>query len=151
VAVRKPSQYQRVSLLLAVSRASGVVGYRLVKGSVSANTFLDFLRSLPLHKNVLLDNASIHRAHLVRDHCIANGIQLRFTPPYCPWYNPVEYTFSKIKGKFRRLRVTGTDFMGDVKLAVEAQGKTAGCFEHAKRLWDHDRMHVRGADEEVQS
>lgn len=142
VSVRNPSQYQRVSLLLAVSRSAGVVGYRLVKGSVKATTFIAFLESLPKHQSIVLDNASIHRARVVKEYCVNRCIDVHFTPPYCPWYNPVEYNFSTIKAAFRRLRVTGTDFLTDIKRAVESLGDTTGCFDHAKRLWTEDKLRM---------
>lgn len=139
VPVRKPNQYQRLSLLLAVNSV-GVVGYELVKGSVNSVIFLAFLARLPRHKRVIIDNASIHKAKTVRAHCEQEGIELAFTPPYCPWYNPVEYNFSKIKSSFRSLRIGGNDFVSDVRTAVASLGETAGCFDHARRIWSADKV-----------
>jgi hypothetical protein len=39
---------------------------------------------------------------------------LNYIPPYCPWYNPVEYAFSNIKRVFRRQRLISDDFDRDV-------------------------------------
>jgi transposase len=141
VAIRKPNQYQRLSLLLAVN-GDGVVGHQLVKGSVDSTVFLAFLSSLPSHRRIIVDNASIHKAKTVRAHCLRAGIDLAFTPPYCPWYNPVEYNFSKIKSTFRSLRISGNNFVHDVEAAVASLGDTAGCFEHARRIWSADKTRL---------
>jgi hypothetical protein len=44
--------------------------------------------------NLLFDNASIHRAKLVREFCVRHETTLNYLPPYCPWYNLAEYAFS---------------------------------------------------------
>lgn len=56
---RKPNQYKRVSLLLAISK-DDVLAAMLVKGSVKAETFIQFLRLLPNKAHIVLDNAPIH-------------------------------------------------------------------------------------------
>jgi len=50
---------------------------------------------------VMLDNASIHKREdvlpVIKDVCRAAGALLRFLPPHCPWYNPIELGFAKFK------------------------------------------------------
>ena len=38
---------------------------------------------------LVLDNASIHRGHRLRELCQEKGVRLEFLPPYSPDYNPV--------------------------------------------------------------
>lgn len=134
---RKSDRPQRLSLLLAVSK-HGVVESRLVRGSVNSLVFIDFLRHLPAGATLLLDNASIHRAKIVRDFCAARDTTLNYIPPYCPWYNPAEYAFSKIKSVYRRARLTSEDFDADVRYAVTQLPCMKRSFLHAEDLWRKD-------------
>jgi transposase len=139
VAKRKPNQYQRVSLLLALS-ADGVVKSQLVKESVNSTTFIDFIRDLPRGRNVIVDNASIHTARAVKSYCVENDITLNYTPPYSPWYNPVEFSFSVIKSAFRTLRTTENNFFyEDILHAIDSVKSTAQFFSHSQRIWATDK------------
>ena len=46
---------------------------------------------------IIFDNASIHHAKLVNDFLIENSICFKYLPPYSPFLNPIEFSFSKIK------------------------------------------------------
>ena len=138
---RKKDRPQRLSLLFAVSR-HGVVLTRLVKGRVNSSVFVDFIKDLPKRANLLLDNASIHRAKLFREFCVQHEMTLNYLPPYCPWYNPAEYAFSNIKRVFRTRRLTSDDFDGDVKYAVTQLPCMEQSFVHAKCLWVKDKETV---------
>ena len=83
-----PKRRRVVSLLLAI------------KGE----TFSAFLDSLPCGGRVLMDNASIHKTCLVHETCVRKRIQPVYTPPYSPWFNPVEFAFSVIKRSYRKAR-----------------------------------------------
>jgi transposase len=96
---------QMHSLLLAIS-PTGVAKWQLYEGGVNSVRFQSFLSDLPDHTNLLLDNASSHRAtHVLAKQGIptvfetANfkNIQLKYLPPYSPTYNPVEYCFNAIR------------------------------------------------------
>ncbi|OAD67998.1 hypothetical protein PHYBLDRAFT_151080 [Phycomyces blakesleeanus NRRL 1555(-)] len=45
----------------------------------------------------ILDNAPIHRSHLVRDFMATTRHHIKFLPPYSPFLNSVEESFSKLK------------------------------------------------------
>ena len=65
-----------VSLLVAISK-TGVVGFDIIKGACTGETFANFIRSLdaPPQSRILLDNASIHKT---------NGARSSW-PPSRPW------------------------------------------------------------------
>jgi transposase len=127
---RKPNQYKRVSLLMAVSKED-VVAAMLVKGSVKADTFIMFLKLLPECSRVILDNASIHKSKSVKSYCDRASIDLIYTPPYCPWYNPIEFVFSVVKRNFRRKRITSCSFIQDIKACILELKSQRGAFEHS--------------------
>jgi transposase len=138
---RKPNQYKRVSLLLAISK-DVVLAAMLVKGSVKAETFIQFLKLLPDKANIVLDNASIHKSKSVKDFCQHASISLMYTPPYCPWYNPVEYAFSVIKRSFRQKRIFSNSFLDDIKECVHELKAHNRAFEHSRAIRIEDRDFV---------
>jgi transposase InsO family protein len=128
-----------VSLLLAIDR-EGVIAHEITKGSFNQHSFSRFIGRLPKHKTVLLDNVSLHKTAIVKRACEEQGIQLRFTPPYCPWFNPTEYAFSLSKRDFRQrrgLRAEGAPhFEDDIRASLETitADKCVNFYEHALKL-----------------
>jgi len=60
--------------------------------------------SYPEEKKLIIftDNASWHKTKLVKDYCAENNIELWFTPPYSPEFNPIvpqEYFFPLVRAK----------------------------------------------------
>ncbi|KAG1526034.1 hypothetical protein G6F52_002794 [Rhizopus delemar] len=49
------------------------------------------------YKYLVLGNASIHRANLVRDWVEQRGYQILFLPPYSPFLNPIEEFWPNLK------------------------------------------------------
>jgi transposase len=43
------------------------------------------------------DNASWHKTKIVTEYCQENNIELWFTPPYSPEFNPIERVWSFMK------------------------------------------------------
>ena len=134
-----PKRRRVVSLLLAIDRG-GVVDHQIIKGSFNQHSFSEFIGRLPRDKTVLLDNVSLHKTALVKKACDERGIRLRFTPPYCPWFNPTEYAFSLSKRDFRRrrgLRAEGaSEFEDDIRASLRTVTgeKCISFYEHALRL-----------------
>ena len=64
----RPGGRMRCSLLMAVTN-DRVVGWRLVPGSINSIIFADFMSTLDTKERdvILLDNASIHKTHMVQD------------------------------------------------------------------------------------
>jgi transposase len=136
----RPSHRTRVSLILAVSK-DAVIGHTVLVGGVNAKRFADFVRTLPDNRPLILDNCSIHKTKEVRSLVEAKGMELRFIPPYCPWYNPAEFCFSEVKRAYRPLRLhsPAADFVDDVRTCLVGLRHQAAYFLHAKTMCDRDR------------
>jgi transposase len=67
-----------------------------------------------------MDNIAFHKTKKVRDLVGSRGWQILFTPPYSPWFNPIENVFSVAKNAFRSVNAR------DV-----AQGISSGAARHA--------------------
>ena len=78
---------------------SKVLHYKIINNSANAIIFLDFIRELNVTENkyILLDNARIHHSKKIQEYIQANNINFLFNAPYCPWFNPIEFIFSKFK------------------------------------------------------
>ena len=91
-----------VSAVVCVDE-NGVVGRKTVPGSFNRVRFLEFLQSLsPLTPGtvVLLDIVSFHHSKEVHDWFRERELTVLHTPPYSPWFNPIELCFSIIKRRY---------------------------------------------------
>ena len=129
-----------ISLILAIG-AEGVVHHEVRIGGVKAAHFAEFVRCLPDGRPLICDNCSIHKAPCVRAVYAAKGIELRLIPPYCPWYNPVEFCFSEIKRRYRpvRLLTPAADFVDDVLSCMRELRWHESYFRHARERCELDR------------
>ena len=79
-------------------------------GAYNAEEFAAFLEALadrfPKVREgdvtLVMDNAPIHHAAIVRDCLNENGIRPFYQPPYSPDLNPIENVFGMIKARDRR-------------------------------------------------
>ena len=53
---------------------------------------------------LFMDNLPAHRSEKAREEMVRLGFRAILNIPYIPKYNPIEFTFSKVKERFRRLR-----------------------------------------------
>jgi transposase len=72
------------------------------QGGVTAKRYIEVLEEyLPTilnHNSIFMqDNAKIHKAHIVRDWFINEGIELMDWPPYSPDLNPIENLWKRLK------------------------------------------------------
>lgn len=80
-----------------------LVDFDIQPKSFDAYSYVDFLRSLrsnvPRRETIwlFLDNASIHRANVVKDFCCKNRIKLLFNSPYSSEFQPCEYLWNLSK------------------------------------------------------
>ena len=106
------SRGQRISAIAAIS-ADGLVAYELHAGTVNSDVFLDFVRGTLIleltpfdgespRSIVIMDNLSVHHVQAVQDVFHQAGILVYFLAPYSPDLNPIEETFSYIKGYLRQ-------------------------------------------------
>ena len=71
--------------------------------------FKEFLQELRAKNGndkiaLFMDNLSAHRSEKTKVEMARLGFRSIFNVPYSPEMNPIEFTFSKIKAKFRSLR-----------------------------------------------
>ena len=77
-------------------------------GAYKADDFVEFLGALAEHfpqvhdgeVTLVMDNAPIHHASIVRDFYAETGIKHIFLPPYSPDLNPIENVFGLIKARY---------------------------------------------------
>ena len=81
---------------------NGVVAQKLVKGSFNTILFREFLESFEIAPGtvVLMDNVRFHHCKDTLESLHRRGVDVLFTPPYSPWFNPIELCFSVIKRKY---------------------------------------------------
>ncbi len=140
----RPSHRTRVSLLLAVGK-TGVISYSLLSGGVKSQNFVDFVKTLPEGRPLILDNCSIHKTKSVKELCKSKDIDLRFIPPYCPWYNPVEFCFSELKRAYRPLRLScpSANYVDDIEACLSNLRHHGSYFDHARRKCEQDRATIQ--------
>jgi transposase len=140
---KKPSCSRvKTSFLLAIDRA-GIVRHESIAGNFNSVSFAAFLETLPNEKNVIMDNVAFHRSNIVKDVAMRKHLTLNFIPPYSPWHNPVEYAFSSIKARYRKLRLARGNVESHIAASLESvdSSMTSNLFDHAQRLYRQD-LHV---------
>ena len=83
--------------------------HKIFDNSVNIPKFKEFLQELRAMNGedkiaLLMDNLSAHRSEKSKAEMARLGFRTIFNVPYSPELNPIEFTFSKIKQKFRSLR-----------------------------------------------
>lgn len=142
---QRPGRRYHLSLLLAIGY-EGIIGYRMIRGGVNGAKFANFIEELPCGRPLIIDNASIHKTLVVRALMASKKICPMYIPPYSPWYNPIEFSFSWMKRQFRRdsLRVNRS-------ATLESRVEKVLCdvpdiqpyFRHCSRIWAEDTFRVR--------
>jgi transposase len=92
---------QRLNVLGAVGYGTCKMITVINRGSIGAEQVCQLLRAI--HRRcrkpvtIVLDNASYHRAKVVRELAEALGIELLFLPPYSPNLNLIERVWKLVK------------------------------------------------------
>jgi transposase len=92
---------QRLNVLGAVGYGTARMITVINRGAIGAEQVCELLREI--HRRcrkpvtVVLDNASYHRARIVRDLAAALNIELLFLPPYSPNLNLIERVWKLVK------------------------------------------------------
>ena len=99
-----------VAACAAVSTDGGLDLLCTYDSALNADNFAQFLKDLHAVRGkkrfaAFLDNASFHRAHVVKDMAKELGVQIIWNVPYSPEYNPIEGAFSIVKNHFKRERL----------------------------------------------
>jgi transposase len=90
-----------VSSLVIISN-NEIIKHKEIQGSYNKESFLSFLSDLNLPKKsvILLDNVKFHHCYDIKEFAKHKQWDLLYTPPYSPWFNPIEGVFSIIKRTF---------------------------------------------------
>ena len=100
--------FKKYNLLCAIkqNRIVGWVLYENLKGGIKKEELVAFIKKYisPRYKNytVLMDNASFHRSHIVRDELHKKNNSILFAVRYNPQTNPIEEFFSQLKHYIRK-------------------------------------------------
>ena len=102
-------QEPTLAVLASISKEKGLEHHRIFDQSVNIPKFKEFLRELRAMNGedkiaLFMDNLSAHRSEKSKAEMARLGFRTIFNVPYSPELNPIEFTFSKIKQKFRSLR-----------------------------------------------
>jgi transposase len=102
--VRKNVPRMTTTSVIACASSTGWINTQSSQKANNTESFLKFLQSLNLGPDmvVLLDNVSFHHSKAVKDFLASKFIQVLYTPPYSPWFNPIELCFSSVKRHFRK-------------------------------------------------
>jgi transposase len=104
------AQHDVVNVLAAISPMHGWIYHEIVEHTVKAEQVAHFLHGLRarvnelfVHEEVLLvlDNAHIHRPADVAAEFGEERRRFRFLPPYSPFLNPIEESFSAMKAEIK--------------------------------------------------
>lgn len=102
--IRKKLPRITTTSVIACASLDGWIKTQASQKANNTKSFLNFLYSLNLTPNtvILLDNVSFHHSKIVKDFLASKNVDVLYTPPYCPWFNPIELCFSSVKRHFRK-------------------------------------------------
>jgi transposase len=100
--VVKTKARQTTTSVLACASETRWVKTTEVSGAFNRAMFCSFVRGLdlPTGSVLLLDNASIHKGYEVFQAFRDKQFVPLYTPPYSPWFNPIEGCFSVVKRNY---------------------------------------------------
>lgn len=88
--------------IIAAQSGKKILAPMTFKGSCDTKLFIAWLermlaRELKPGQTVVMDKASFHKSHLVREIIEAAGCKLVYLPPYSPDLNPIEKFWANLK------------------------------------------------------
>ena len=101
-----PHGHWKTTTFVAALRADGLTAPMVLDGPMTGDRFVKYVETVlvPTLKPgniVILDNLSCHKRSEVVESIGRAGASVRFLPPYSPDLNPIELSFSKLKGLLR--------------------------------------------------
>ncbi len=102
--VRKKIPRVSTTSVIACASSDGWMSTQSFEQAIDKSIFLSYLNDLFLPEGtvIMLDNVSFHHSKQVVDYCHDRGWSLLYTPPYSPWFNPIELCFSIIKRRYAK-------------------------------------------------
>lgn len=98
---------------------------------------------------IVLDNASAHRSHEVREACARAGVKLLYLPPYSPDFNPIELTFNTLKAWIRRwfeLSEGFDDWADFLQFTIEQSGCDKAAPAYYKNAYITEELYMGGGE-----
>ena len=97
--VRKARPRVTTQSTLVIISKDRILKRETLQGSYNKQRFLSFLESLdlPINTVILLDNVKFHHSKDVQEFANKKQWIFLYTPPYSPWFNPIEGVFSICK------------------------------------------------------
>ena len=101
--IKKKQPILITTSVIACCSSTGWKQFKEYKGSVNTIIFKSFLESIVFDPKsvMLMDNVRFHHSKEIREYLQSKNVEILFTPPYSPWFNPVEMCFSIVKKHFR--------------------------------------------------
>lgn len=101
-----PHGHWKSITFVAALRTDGLTAPMVLDGPMNGDRFVKYIETVlvPTLKPgniVILDNLSCHKRSEVVELIERAGASVRFLPPYSPDLNPIELSFSKLKGLLR--------------------------------------------------
>ena len=98
-----------LALLSAISKERGQEHYKIFELSVNIPRFKEYLQELRQANEdekicIFMDNLSTHTSKKAKAEMSRLGFKAIYNVPYQPYLNPIEFSFSKFKAKFKSLR-----------------------------------------------
>ncbi len=92
--------------------SNGIIKYHISNNPFTTQLLLDFIKTFdfPINTTIIFDNVSFHRSKIISNFIEERGWNLLFTPPYSPWFNPIENIFSVIKNNYRKYKNIDNSF-----------------------------------------
>ena len=75
----------------------------------------------------MMDNLSSHKMAGVKAAIESAGAALRYLPPYSPDFNPIEQSFSKLKGLLRKTQARTLEALWSAIGSLMDQFSSSGC------------------------
>jgi transposase len=102
-----PHGHWQSSTFIAALRHDSIDAPFLIEGPVDAEVFTAYLEQvlcpqLRAGDTLILDNLSTHKIQNVSRLLSAQGVGVRYLPPYSPDLNPIELAFAKLKAHLRQ-------------------------------------------------
>ena len=114
----KPSKYLPNHTVLGALSLDGLGALMTIQGGTSVEVFFAWveqvlLPELDTNNIVVLDNLAAHKNKRVVELFGDHGIDLLYTPPYSPEWNPIEWAWSKVKNHLRKAAARCLDSLED--------------------------------------
>lgn len=134
-----PHGHWKSITFVAALRTDGLTAPMVLDGPMTGDRFVKYVEAVlvPTLKPgtvVILDNLSCHKRSEVVTLIEGAGASVRFLPPYSPDLNPIELSFSKLKGLLRSAEKRTVDTLKTfLKKSVKAftPAECKGYFHHA--------------------